>query len=218
MQVLAVPVKDLAHGKHRLAGVLSPAERSRLILAMLEGVLIAAAAQHGWDVWVVARSGAVLSRARRAGARPVPETGTSLHRAIAQVEAELAPGDDDTLAVLLADLPRITPAGLRAALIESSTAPVAAVAAHSDGGTNLLVRRPPSIIPNRFGRASFAEHRAEASRARVVFLDVPNEELAFDLDTPDDLRRWLASAGAGPAYAEALALGLPERLSAGARR
>src|SRR5438067_5592648 len=188
MQVLAVPVKALDRGKRRLSGILAPSERSRLVFAMFRGVLEAAVAQHDWMVLVVSPSDDVLAEAERRGAHPVPDGGTSLGAGLRQVESALGPRDD--LAVLLADLPLLAVAPLASALGEAGSAAVAAVPAHSDGGTNLLVRRPASVIPNRFGRSSFERHRAEAYRAGVTFRDLRRSELAFDLDTPEDIRTW----------------------------
>jgi 2-phospho-L-lactate/phosphoenolpyruvate guanylyltransferase len=216
MQVLAVPVKALDRGKERLSGILSPSERSRLVLAMFRGVLDATLAQRGWSVQVVSSSEEVLREAERLGAEPVRDRGASLRAAIRQVASALP--SDATLGVLLADLPRITAPALAGSLADADGAPVAAVPAHSDGGTNLLVRRPASVIPDRFGRSSFERHRAEAYRAGVTLRELRRWELAFDLDTPQDLARWLETDGEGPAFEVAAALGLRERLGSAARR
>ena len=187
MQVLAVPVKPLDRAKRRLSPVLSPEERARLTVAMLEDVLDAAEAQSGWDVWVVS------------GSR--------------EVEAEIAatrPGS--ALAVVLADLPRISARALATAL-DVGGAVVAAPAA-SDGGTNVLVRRPASVIPSRFGRSSFDRHRAESYRAGVTFRDVRVPELTFDLDRPADLAHLLAGPPVGRAFALCSEFGVADRLAA----
>ncbi len=166
MRVLAVPVKALERSKRRLASVLSPADRAALTLVMLEDVLDACLPQPDWAVWVFSQSEAALEIAARRGARPLHDRTDTLLRSIGQVEKEL-PGRWSRLAILLGDLPLITPDALASALTQPAA--VVAVPAESDGGTNLLVRRPPAIIPARFGRASFAKHRAEAYRAGVSF-------------------------------------------------
>jgi 2-phospho-L-lactate guanylyltransferase len=43
----------------------------------------------------------------------------------------------------------------------------------------------------RFGPGSFAAHLAEAEQAEVPIVAVNRAGLAFDLDTPEDLARWL---------------------------
>lgn len=208
MPTLAVPVKRLAGAKTRLAGVLRPAERAALALAMAEDVLDACAAQRGWDVWVVSPDPAVLSTAARRGVRPFDDGASSLLAALRLVESAV-PGD---LAVLLADLPLLTAAALADAL--AIDAEVVAARATSDGGTNLLVRRPSTAIPARFGRASFAKHCWAAGRAGVRLRVADSPELAFDLDRPEDLAALAASEVGGRARELCRGLDVAARLRA----
>jgi 2-phospho-L-lactate guanylyltransferase len=210
MQVVAVPVKALDRAKTRLAPVLSLPERAVLTLAMLEDVLDACLAQPEWETRVVSRDEAVLEVAARRGARPVAEAGHTLNEAVRQVEG-LIPGTRSALAIVLADLPLLTPEALAAALAEPGSVVVAP--AGSDGGTNLLLRRPPAAISPRFGRASFAKHRFAARRAGLPFAEVSRRELGFDLDRPGDLARLLEGARGGRTLATCLELGLAERLT-----
>jgi 2-phospho-L-lactate/phosphoenolpyruvate guanylyltransferase len=215
MRVLAIPVKSLERAKTRLASVLSPAERAALSLVMLEDVLDACLAQRGWEVWVVSRDEAALEIGVRRGARPLLEKGTSLLGAVRQTESEVV-GRGGHLAVVLADLPFLTPEALAVPLelgdASGRRAGVVAAPAASDGGTNLLLRRPPSVIRARFGRSSFAKHRWAARRARVPFEEVRRLELAFDLDRPEDLARVLTGRDAGRTRSACLEMGIPERL------
>jgi 2-phospho-L-lactate guanylyltransferase len=208
MRVLAVPVKSLERAKGRLSPILSPAERATLSLVMLEDVLDACLAQGEWSTWVVSRDETALDTAARRGARPVAESGGSLREAVRQAELEV-PGDGSELAVVLADLPFITCDALSDALARRGA--VVAAPAASDGGTNLLLRRPAQVIPGRFGRSSFAKHRWAARRARVPFEEVRIPALAFDLDRPEDLARVL-EGGSGRTRSACLEMGLPDRL------
>jgi 2-phospho-L-lactate guanylyltransferase len=209
MRVLAVPVTSLERAKTRLAPLLSPLERAAMTLAMLEDVLDAALPQETWDVWVVSPDEAVLEIAARRGARPFHETAGSLLGAVRLVDAEL-PRRGDELAVLLADVPRVTAEALRDAL--SMPAAVVAAPAASDGGTNLLVRRPPGVIAARFGRESFGKHRWAARRARASFDQVGVPELSFDLDRPQDVVALLAAGSGGRTLVACHQLDLAARL------
>src|SRR6187200_1051545 len=155
-RVIVVPVKSLDRAKSRLAPVLSPVERAALTLAMLEDVLDAALAQEGWETWVASADEAVLEVSARRGARAFPESAGSLLGALHVVEEEAGAASGE-LAVLLADVPLVSAATLRDAL--AMDAAVVAAPAGSDGGTNLLVRWPPLVIPARFGPNSFGRHR-----------------------------------------------------------
>ncbi len=189
MRVLAVPVKSLERAKTRLAGVLSPAERAALTLAMLCDSLEACLVQDGWQTWVVSPDAAVLEVSARMGATPFHEDTGTLVGALRETERHVA-GPRSELAVLLADVPTVTPVALAEAL--AVDAAVVAAPASSDGGTNLLVRWPPDVIPVRFGPNSFARHRWAARRARVTFEEVRAPALAFDVDRPGDLSELIA--------------------------
>jgi 2-phospho-L-lactate/phosphoenolpyruvate guanylyltransferase len=213
VQVIAVPVKSLDIAKRRLAGALSPPERAVLTLAMVEDVLDACLAQRGWEVWVISRSEAVLEVAARRRARPVAEREEGLLRAVRQVERSIG-GRWSRLAVVLADLPLLTGGTLAAALALGTGSAVVAAPAGSDGGTNLLLRRPPAAMPARFGPSSFSRHRSEAERRKLTFREARFDELAFDLDRPADLVRMVAPGPASRTRSACLEMGLAERLAA----
>jgi 2-phospho-L-lactate guanylyltransferase len=209
MRVIAVPVKSLERAKGRLSAVLEPLERAALTLAMLEDVLDACLAVPGWYTWVVSPDEAVLEVSARRRARPVPEEDPGLLAAIRQVEEEAAGAD--ALAVVLGDLPLLTAPALELAL--HRLAPVVAVPSESDRGTNVLLRRPPGVIPPRFGTDSFRKHREAAGVLGVPFSSVEAPEMAFDLDRPVDILRLLGEGGPGRTRAACLEMGLDDRLS-----
>ena len=209
MRVIAVPVKSLERAKGRLAGVLEPLERAALTLAMLEDVLDASLAQPGWQTWVISPDEAVLEVSARRRARPIPEDDPGLLAALHQVE-EQASGAD-ALAVVLGDLPFVTPEALGGLL--RTLGPVVAAPSDSDGGTNVLLRRPPLIIPPRFGTDSFRKHRDAAVSRDLPFAVVTVPELAFDLDRPEDVPVLLSRPGRSRSRAACLEMGLADRLS-----
>jgi 2-phospho-L-lactate guanylyltransferase len=213
MRVIAVPVKSLERAKGRLSGILAPLERAALTLAMLEDVLDACMAQPGWQTWVVSPDEAVLEVSARRRARPVPEEDPGLLAALHQVEEEAA--GSDALAVVLGDLPLITPEALATAL--RTVGPVVAAPSTSDDGTNVLLRRPPLTIPARFGTHSFRKHREAAASRDLPFAEVRAPELAFDLDRPEDAPTLLAAGSHGRTRSACLEMGLAERLSVRSR-
>jgi 2-phospho-L-lactate guanylyltransferase len=210
MRVIAIPAKSLERAKSRLAPVLTPAERAQLSVVMLRGVLEACLDQPGWEVRVVSSDPPILDLAERGGARPVLEDGHRLQSAVRQAEAGLPP--ESELVVVLADLPLISSRALSAALRLSDHASVVAAPAASDGGTNLLLRHPPSAIPARFGRASFVRHRSEAYRRGLTFTEARVEELGFDLDRPDDIATLIERTDPNPTRLACLEMGLEDRL------
>jgi 2-phospho-L-lactate/phosphoenolpyruvate guanylyltransferase len=209
MRVIAVPVKALERAKGRLSGVLSPLERAALTLAMLEDVLDSCLTMPGWQTWVISPDEAILEVSARRGARPVVEEEPGLLSAIHQVEVEVS--GSDALGIVLGDLPLITPDELGALL--QTLGPVVAAPSDSDGGTNVLLRRPPQVIPPRFGTESFRKHREVAEQLDVPFARVDSPGLEFDLDRPEDVPTLLASGGVTRTRAACLEMDLPGRLT-----
>jgi 2-phospho-L-lactate/phosphoenolpyruvate guanylyltransferase len=209
MRVIAVPVKSLERAKSRLSEVLEPLERAALTLAMLEDVLDACLAQAGWQTWVVSPDEAVLEVSARRRAKPVVEDSPGLLAAVRQVEEEAV--EADALAVVLGDVPLLTAETLGRAL--QTLGPVVAAPSISDGGTNVLLRRPPGVIQARFGADSFRKHRDAAEFRGIPFAEVRIPELAYDLDRPEDVPELIARGGRGRTRATCLELGLAERLS-----
>jgi 2-phospho-L-lactate guanylyltransferase len=197
VRVIAVPVKSFDRAKTRLSELLSPMERAVLTLAMFEDVMDAVAGATTWTPWVVSKEEAILEVAATRGARPIPEAAAepTLIAAIRQVEDLALPAGADALAVLLADLPLLTAEALETAL--RTVGPVVLGPSHSDGGTNLLIRRPPDAIPPRFGTRSDQRHREAARKAGLRTRSVRLDELAFDLDRLEDVTRLLASDSQG---------------------
>jgi 2-phospho-L-lactate guanylyltransferase len=101
------------------------------------------------------------------------------------VDEEAAARRVDTLAVLLPDTPLVTADALIRAL--HTLGPVVLAPSSDEGGTNLLIRRPPAAIGARFGTDSYRRHLEAAAEAGLPTSLVHRQELAFDLDLPSDI-------------------------------
>ena len=208
MRVIAVPVKSLERAKGRLSAVIRPLERAALTLAMLEDVLDACLAIPGWQTWVISPDQAVLEVSARRRAKPIAEDDPGLLSAVRQVEEEAAGAD--ALAVVLGDLPLLTAEAL--STVMHTIGPAVAAPSVSDAGTNVLLRRPPGVIPARFGTASFRKHQEVADLRGIPFAAVRAPELAFDLDRPEDIATLMESRVPSRTRSACLELGLRERL------
>jgi 2-phospho-L-lactate guanylyltransferase len=211
MRIIAIPVKSLLRAKRRLSPVLSPMERGVLTLAMLEDVLDATLAQQGWTTWVISPDEAVLEVAVRRGARSIAEERGPLSGAVRQVEQEAIKAGADALAIVPGDIAFVTTEAVTAAL--QTLGPVVLAPAHTDGGTNLLLRRPPRAIPARFGKSSYERHVEAAAQKGLPAATVHMPELSYDLDTPDELPELLAFERKTRAREAANEMGLASRLA-----
>ncbi|MGH2356443.1 MAG: 2-phospho-L-lactate guanylyltransferase [Candidatus Limnocylindria bacterium] len=190
---IVVPHRGLEAAKTRLASVLNPHEREALARRLLERVL-RVARQACDDVVVISPSAALAEVVAPTGAGLVVQRGLGLNSGLDQARSDALFDDVDTLVVLHGDLPNLEvediAALLRALPLDGS--PGVAIGPDKAGsGTNALALRPPGVINFRFGKGSFAAHADEVVRAGVPLVAVNRTGLAFDLDTPEDLARWL---------------------------
>lgn len=190
---IIIPHRGLEAAKTRLAPSLSPEEREALARQMLERVL-AAAREACDDVVVITPSQELASVVEPSGARLVVQRGMGLNEGLEQARFEALVDDVGTLVVIHGDLPNLHGGDIQT-LIDALPDPGHGVAIAPDRagtGTNGLVLRPPGVVNFRFGAGSFSAHLAEAERAEVPVVAVNRAGLAFDLDTPEDLARWIS--------------------------
>lgn len=217
--VAVVPVKSLATAKTRLSGTLAAAERRRLMLWMAERVVRSLRSSGSIaHIAVVTPDPYVLSWAQEQGATPLRQPHEGLNLGLALARAWAVERRAEALLVALGDLPTLAAHEVRALLaygLEAAGERAVVLAPDRDErGTNLLLMRPPTLLPFSFGAESFARHTA-ISRSIVgepLVFHAPGS--AFDVDTPDDLvelearglwRRGLSPQWAPPPPGEALA-------------
>jgi 2-phospho-L-lactate guanylyltransferase len=189
---IIVPHRGLEAAKTRLAPVLEAAEREALARTLLSRVL-AVVRQATDDVVVISPSEALRPIVESAGARLSVQRGMGLNAGLDQARDEAVADGVRVLLVLHGDLPNLSPEDV-AALHDALPAGGGGVAIAPDRagtGTNGLAQTPADAIAFGFGVASFNRHREAATRAGLPLVVVERPGLAFDLDTPADLARWL---------------------------
>jgi 2-phospho-L-lactate/phosphoenolpyruvate guanylyltransferase len=190
---IIVPHRGLEAAKTRLATSLSPDERMFLASQLLQRVL-KVVRQVTDDVVVISPSRGLIEIIEPSGARLVVQRGMGLNEGLEQARFDALTDDVGTMVILHGDLPNLQAPDVETliAALPSDGGPGVAIAPDRAGtGTNGLVLRPPGLIRFRFGTGSFARHVAEVEAAGVPLVAVNRAGLAFDLDTPADLARWL---------------------------
>ena len=189
---IIVPHRGLEAAKTRLAPSLDPEERVMLASQLLQRVL-RVAREVTEDVVVISPSRPLAEIVDASGARLVAQRGMGLNEGLDQARAEAVREGIDTLLVLHGDLPNLRTDDIQTLwrALPDEGAGVAIAPDRAGTGTNALALRPPDVIAFRFGTGSFAAHAAEVERAGVPAVAVNRAGLAFDLDTPADLARWL---------------------------
>lgn len=213
MKAVLIPVKDLRRAKQRLASRLPQPERTALAVAMMQDVFAAVAAARGMDrVFVVSNYEPAISRARGYGWEVLLESGqTSESASVDDASRRCAALGVSALLRLPIDLPLLRSEEVDWLLGEAESAPSVVIVPSRTGGTNAILRTPPTLFPSHFGPASLGKHLAEAEACGARSKVLHSERLEFDIDDPADLdallgcelgssatARWLASAGLAP--------------------
>jgi 2-phospho-L-lactate guanylyltransferase len=192
-----VPFKCFTRAKQRLRTAFRDHEVEALGRAMLRDVLETLGRVRGLrSVTVLTDDREVAEAARAAGAATRIETpDPGLNGAIEAGTRELLERGIEASLVVLGDLPLLETADVEAVL-EAGADHAVVIVPSTDGGTAMLLRRPPDVIPACFGKQSAEAHALQARARGVAPLELVSidETARVDLDTPEDLDRLLASA------------------------
>jgi 2-phospho-L-lactate/phosphoenolpyruvate guanylyltransferase len=190
--VILIPCKNLDRGKSRLAGCLTP--RSRRVLCeffLCRTLDVATQTVSPQQVRVVTSDPRVDAIARDYGVAVIPDRGGGLNAALESGRRHLvAEGGGHAGLVLPIDLPRATPAEL--GKVASAPQEVVIVPDEEMTGTNVLRLGPDAFRRFRFsfGLQSYAAHCAEAQAKGLDAVTIEAPNLAFDVDRPEQYRRW----------------------------
>ncbi|NIR32611.1 MAG: 2-phospho-L-lactate guanylyltransferase [Gammaproteobacteria bacterium] len=206
----ALPAKDLAQAKERLAAVLNAQERRALAHAMLEDVLGALSASTRLaGIAVVTRDPAVIRVAERFGVRVVAEGSSAGQTRAVQLAARTLAGEGRAgMLTVPGDVPLVSAAELDRLLDAHGASPALTITPSRDRrGTNALICSPPEVLSPAFGEDSFLPHVEAARRGGIATRIAPSPGLGLDIDGLHDLvaflrapsttrtRTWLEASG-----------------------
>jgi 2-phospho-L-lactate guanylyltransferase len=194
MRYILIPVKELAAAKQRLCGMMTQPERTRLATLMLEHVFEQVARAKGYALVAVVTSCApAIQAAQSRGFEIIRETEQKSESASIDYAAQFLQQRGATSVLRLPiDLPLILAEDIAAVLAlmnEVGSCPSTVLVPSREGtGTNALGRTPPDLFPSHFGPDSLAKHRQEARLRNVPCRELNLPRIAFDLDTPEDVK------------------------------
>lgn len=203
---LIIPVKMLALGKQRLAGVLSDEQRRQLAEAMLKDMLLALKNCQGIDdIVLVSKDAAVKSLAETFAVKHLaePEDCQGLNAAVQFALRAAEEALVEKALILHGDIPAIAAADIEL-LLQKARAEVCLVPDAHDNGTNAMVLSLPSKMQPAYGESSFDQHLTIAHDLGLSCQIVRSaSSLQHDIDVVDDLQN-LADAVSEKSYTSQL--------------
>jgi 2-phospho-L-lactate guanylyltransferase len=179
LAAVVIPVKSFDLAKGRLAEALDPEERAELARSMAAGVVVAAAPL---PTFVVCGSEPVAAWAAEVGADVIRFDRPGLNPAVAHAARVLAGRGFRRMIVAHGDLPLA-----RTLAWVAEFDGVTIVPDRRGEGTNVMAVPLGVEFDFHYGVGSAGLHRAEAERRGLNHRTVPDDQLGWDVDTPDDL-------------------------------
>ncbi len=210
MKFAVVPVKDLSKAKERLSSILSQTERTALAYAMLEDVLRAMKGSRLLDrLFVVTSDENAIELAKILGVEIIKETKQEGESTSVDYASKICKNmGAQSVLVIPGDTPLVTPGDVDLILEKEKSYPsVVLVPARDDMGTNAIFRKPPDVIPSRFGYDSFKKHINEARQRNIPYEVYNLSMVALDVDEPEDLALFGSKKSRTKAYEELIRIG-----------
>ncbi|MSP41383.1 MAG: 2-phospho-L-lactate guanylyltransferase [Deltaproteobacteria bacterium] len=192
-----MPVKGFRNAKQRLSPLLGGAARELLAETMFRDILRQARLARGLaGTFVVTGDDKVAAIAALAGAEVIRESAEHGETgAVDFARLELKNAGCEAVLILPGDMPLVRAADIEQVLAQvpdDARAPFALlVPSHDRLGTNALLLAPPDVIQLRFGYDSFTFHSAQVTAQGLPLRYFENDNIALDIDEPQDLERFL---------------------------
>lgn len=186
-----VPVKRFENAKTRLSSMLDTEDRIRLSSLMLEDTLqILSVTPPLTQVIIVSADKRADEIATKHGAKFLPEEkekGVNSAVALADgycIEKEAA----DATIVIPHDLPLLDSIVISKAceLAEKESTCIVICPSVRYDGTNMLLRKPPSVIGTFYETDSYNMHVRTAIKLGIPVKPLLSKSLMYDIDTPED--------------------------------
>jgi len=185
-----VPIKRFENAKTRLSSILDTDDRIRLSLLMLEDTLQILSVVHSLSqVITVSADKRVREIAVKYGANfLLEEKERGVNSAVALADSYCMKKAADATMVIPHDLPLLDSTDISKAceLAENESRCIVICPSLRYDGTNMLLRKPPSIIATFYDADSYNMHVKAAIRLGIPIKRLLSKGLMHDIDTPED--------------------------------
>jgi 2-phospho-L-lactate guanylyltransferase len=185
-----VPIKRFENAKTRLSSILDTDDRILLSLLMLKDTLQILSAVHSLSqVITVSADKRVGEIAVKYGANfLLEEKERGVNSAVALADSYCMKKAADATMVIPHDLPLLDSTDISKAceLAENESSCIVICPSLRYDGTNMLLRKPPSIIATFYDADSYNMHVKAAIRLGIPVKRLLSKGLMHDIDTPED--------------------------------
>ena len=185
-----VPIKRFENAKTRLSSILDKDDRIRLSLLMLEDTLkVLSVVRLLRQVILVSADMRVEEIAVKYGANfLLEEKERGVNSAVALADSYCMKEAADATMVIPYDLPLLDSTDISKAceLAENESRCIVICPSLRYDGTNMLLRKPPSIITTFYDADSYNMHVKAAIRLGIPVKRLFSKSLMHDIDTPED--------------------------------
>jgi 2-phospho-L-lactate guanylyltransferase len=185
-----VPVKRFENAKTRLSSMLDTDDRIRLSSLMLEDTLqILSVAASLTQVIIVSADKRAEEIARKHGANFLrEEKEKGVNSAVALADIYCIKETADATMVIPQDLPLLDATDISKAceLAENESRCIVICPSLRYDGTNMLLRKPPSVIATFYDTDSYNMHVKAAIKIGVPVKSFFSKTIMYDVDTPED--------------------------------
>ena len=194
-----IPVKKFENSKSRLSPVLSVDERANMSSLMLDDTLsVLAGAQSFQQLVVVSGDKRAEKITIRHGAKFLhEEKERGVNSAVALADKYCSDQGADATVVIPQDLPLLDAVDIAIAcgLAENESSCMVICPSLRYDGTNMLLRKPPSLMETYYDNNSYEAHIRAAGWLGVPVKLFFSKKLMSDVDTAEDARHLAKEAG-----------------------
>jgi 2-phospho-L-lactate/phosphoenolpyruvate guanylyltransferase len=188
-----VPVKRFENAKTRLSPVLDREDRIRLSSLMLEDTLaILSTVPSLTKVVIVSSDRRAEELARKHGAKFVnEEKEKGVNSAVALADSFCIQEAAEATIIIPHDLPLLDESDITNAqeIAQKESQCIVICPSYRYDGTNMLLRKPPSVITTFYDSDSYNMHIKTAESRGVSVKNFFSKSLMYDIDTPEDALR-----------------------------
>jgi 2-phospho-L-lactate guanylyltransferase len=174
-----------------LSAAFSPEEHAMLKAAMLEDVLAAVGASTVSETLAIGNYSSLKTVADWCSVSSLSKENATWESAVHDALAWCAEKKADAVLFLPANIPFLASVDIDRIITLGSAKPCVVLAPSIKGGANVLFLNPPNVMPAQFGPDSFFNLIKKASEADVALKFYSARSIAFDLESPEDLRKLL---------------------------